>query len=202
MKSYLAALLILCLCPFAFAQDDAGSFLRFESEYESAVATGNTDGLAPLIASDFTGVGVSNERIQGVSGLKQYWATIRGVIGHGGTIKTKVTFEASDITGDIAISRGKSDTAVTTKAGKVINYESQWTAVSKKQDGVWKLSRLHESIDPFNNEVDVALSRYKAMKYGSISGVLALIIGAVSACVVMRNFVGTDRTRMLPPRKA
>lgn len=181
MKAILSAATILLLCSSAIAQqdhaDERAILLQLKDQYEKAVSEGNADLVASHIAESFTGVMTTNESVTGLAGLKDYWKRIQELIGSGGTVSTKIAYEPTLFAGDLALSHGTSTNQVKTSAGKTYQYNTHWTAISRKSGQEWKLLRIHDSMDPINNEFVEAFSSYRALKYSAISGVLALVLG-------------------------
>jgi len=191
MKLYFPLALSLLFAAAVFAQEDHPedrTILRnLKDTYEKAVNEANAELIAPYIADDFSGVVATNVQVSGLTGLKDYWKQIQDLLGPGGKVKTSVSFEPSLISGDFAVSHGTSDNTATTSAGQTYHYTTYWTALSRKTGNDWKLVRIHDSIDPINNEFVNSFSQLRAVKYAAISGVAALIAGVVIGRITKRT---------------
>ena len=119
--------------------------------YEDAIQKNDILSLAPYISEQFTGTMLTGEDINGIDGLTGYNSKIRDLIGEGATYQLLVEYEPGWLFGDTALAHGITKEIVVTSKNNRFEYQSHWTALVRNENGVWKLFRLHVSIDPVNN---------------------------------------------------
>jgi len=177
---FLVGLLMLCVnSSFASANEesDRAALREIKKAYETAVNEGKPSDLAPYLSESVTAVMVTDEEVTGLAGLEAYWRKIQDLIGKGGTYKVQVQVDKTDLFGDLAISRGTTTELVHLASGKDFHYSARWTTVCRRENGAWKLLRMHSSMDPIQNEF------VKASKSAGqwIWGGTGLAIGAIGA---------------------
>ena len=181
MKTLLT-LLTLCL-PLLVMADDRQALRDLRAVYEEAAATGDIETLRPHLAEDFTAVMITAHEIQGFDGVLDYWKLVEDFIGEGGSYQLSIDPDETIFEGDIAIAKGRASEQVTMKGGRLIEFTSLWTAVLRKEDGVWKLVRVQGSIDPVSNPIIDYLNRAKLWIHGGIG----LVIGLIAGCLLWRR---------------
>jgi ketosteroid isomerase-like protein len=183
-------LIALAALPLA-AQDtgreqDHDALRRLRAVYEDAVNNNDLSKVKPLLAEGFTGVMISGEELKSYEDLVAFWSKIRGMLGAGGKYRVKVVTDQTDFFGDLGISRGYTEEQFVTAGGKEYNVQARWTAVTRKQNGEWKLFRVQGSIDPIDNPaVEMVVSRTKLMF--AAAGMAAGLLLAVLASVLLRR---------------
>ena len=120
--------------------------------YEQAANEGKPEVLKPYLDPDFSGVMVTGDDVDSFASLQDYWAKIQKLIGSGGKYHVKVNVATRSIlSGNLAVAHGTTTDDVTTSSGKEYHFEGRWTAVCRKQNGQWKVLRVHGSMDPIFN---------------------------------------------------
>jgi ketosteroid isomerase-like protein len=147
---------------------DRVTLRNIKSAYEEALNSDNVNKLAALLDPNFSGVVVTGEEIKGLEGLQRYWGKIKELIGPGGTYHVKVNAERADteFLGDVAVSHGTTDETVRTDKGRNFEFNSLWTAVCRKQNGEWKVVRIHAAMNPVNNAFTSTFMRVAKLAYG------------------------------------
>jgi len=176
--------LFLCLPRSARADDesDRAALRLIRTNYMAAINTGDLSKIAQHLSKDVTGVMVTGEAVAGFEGLQAYWKKIQDLIGPGGSYHVTVNVDKTDLSGDFAVSHGATEDIVRLGNGKELRFNSFWTAVCRKEAGVWKVLRMEATMDPVNN-VFVSLQ----VRKGELTyGVGGLILGAVVVLAFVR----------------
>lgn len=180
-------ILSLALCLSVFANEEDKKALReLRMLYETSVAAGNLEALKPHLAADFTAVMITAEEVEGFDGILEYWGKVQEFIGEGGTYEVSIDPDDSIFEGNVAIAKGKALEKVKLKNGKNLEFTSLWTAVARKEDGTWKLVRIHAAIDPVANPIIAFLNRAKMW----IQGGVGLVVGMVAGLLICRRMRG------------
>ena len=160
-------------------EDPAHDALRqIKATYETAIRTGDLSPLRPLFATETTAIMLLGHEVKSFAELEQHWKYVRGLIGPGGSYTTTLKPEPSLIFGDVALSRGTSDEVVKTGTGKEFAFTSQWTAVSRRVNGEWKVLRLHGSMDPVTNVFTTTFLQQARLSYGGGGLLVGALLGA------------------------
>lgn len=195
MRATLQLVLTLLLIGFggavAYAQESGGTgaalspaeeaewvkIRELKKIYEDALQNNKLDSLAPYISESFTGTVLSGEQIVGLAGLKSYNQKTRELIGEGATYTLKVVHQPGWMSGDVAVAYGSTEETVVTSKNNRFEYPASWSAVLRKEGGVWKLVRLHISLDPVRNPFAdfFAWKKYQLYLVGAL--VVGLLLG-------------------------
>jgi ketosteroid isomerase-like protein len=162
---------------------DHEALRRLKSGYEQAIRENRVDALRPYLHADFHGVMVTGRAVDSFEDLQKYWRDIKDLIGEGGTYTTTVNPELSEILGDVALARGTTDDVVVTNDRHEFRFRSLWTAVLQKQDGQWKIRRVHGSIDPVDNPFVREFMRRAIVRTAGIGTVAGLVLGLLVGLV-------------------
>ena len=176
----LLILLVSLPSSVSLAQDNADrqALRALKPVYEQAMREGNPALLKPHLDPEFTGVMVTGESVTGYDGVEKYWQYIWDLMGEGGQYTVTVTEDGPALfAGDLAIASGTTEDNVVTSVGKEFHFTSRWTAIMRKQDGKWKILRIHASMNPISNEFIAAQVTTVMMITGSIAAVVSLILG-------------------------
>ena len=182
----LIAFLLLAL-PLAATEEDKTALRALRAVYEEAVATRNLDLLKPHLADDFSAVMITAHEIEGFTGILDYWKRVEEFLGKDGTYQVAIDPDDSLFQGDMAIAKGRALEKVT-RGGTSFEMTSHWTAVARKENGTWKLVRIHATIDPIDNPILHALQGAQKWTFA----IAALVIGTLTGFLAAR----------LPRRKA
>ena len=184
------ALVLLVLFAFPLMADeeaDHEALRQLRALYEKAVNEDKLDLLRPHVATPLYGVMITSKRVSSVDDMKQYWAAMKKLMGPGSTYQVKVEPERSVFMGDFALARGTTADVVTTGNGKTYRFGTNWTAVLRRDNGVWKLVQVQGSMDPVNNEFVRTFMRDAMMKSAGAAGVLGLLIGVFAGYLFARR---------------
>lgn len=161
-------------------ETDRTALRQIRTNYVEAVNTGDLSKIKNDLSAAVTGVMVTGEPVTGFDGLENYWEKIQNLIGPGGAYHVAVNVDQTDLIGDVAVSHGTTAETVRLAGGKELNFTAQWTAVCRKEDGVWKVFRMQATLNPVDN-VFVSLQLKKAkLIYGGI-GLIAGVLLALAA---------------------
>ena len=165
--------------PAASADEEADhqALRQLKAAWERSVNDDNLDLIAPHLGTPFHGVMITSRPVTSLQDMKEYWAAMKELMGPGGTYRTTIEPERSIILGDFALARGKTADVVTTDAGRVYQFGTNWTAVLQRQNGAWKILQVQGSMDPVGNEFVRTFMRDALLKYGALIGLVALAIG-------------------------
>ena len=187
------ACVLLCVSNSSARADDESdrAALRLiRTNYMEAVNSGDPSKIAPHLGKDVTGVMVTGEEVKGFDGLVAYWKKIQDLIGPGGSYHVNVNVDKTDLFGDVAVSRGKTDDVVRLGSGKELKFNSLWTAVCHKEDGAWKVMRMEAAMDPVDN-VFIALRLQKTRLGAGAVGFVAGLVLAFAICLLKRRSAPT-----------
>lgn len=184
----LSLLLLLSVCAVADEEQDRAALDRIRVAYEEAINNGDMSKFQPYLAKDFSGVMVTGESVQSYSDLVGYWKKIQSLLGPGGSIRTKVIVDRTDLFGDIALSRGATDETIHAGiTGRDYLVHQSWTAVLRRESGEWKVVRIHGSMDPITNvfvAVDVKIAK---IAFGTGGLIVGFLLGLVMMMIVHRK---------------
>jgi ketosteroid isomerase-like protein len=188
---FAACLLCLVTCfgnPSARADDesDRAALRVIRTNYMEAVSSGDPSKIAPHLSKDVTGVMVTGEEVKGLDGLVAYWKKIQALLGPGGSYHVDVNVDQTDLFGEVAVSRGKTDDVVRLGSGKELHFNSLWTAVCHKENGAWKVVRMEAAMDPVDN-VFIAVRLQSTRLVSGAVGLVAGFIVALLICLLRRR---------------
>jgi ketosteroid isomerase-like protein len=166
---------------------DRAELRKLRALYEEVVKSDDLTKLMPYLPPRFTAVTPTGEQVKGPNELQEYFKKIWGMIGRGGTYQVKVNLGSTDLYNDIAVSYGTTDEFIKTAEGTEYQFPMLWTAVSRKQNGAWKVIRMHGSIDPLTNVfVTTQLNALKWI-YGVGGLTVGLIVGILTRFIRFRR---------------
>lgn len=168
-------------------QADREALRQLKSIYEQAIHENRVDALRPHLHADFHGVMVTGRAVNSFDDLQKYWRDIRDLIGEGGTYTTTLNPEVSDIVGDITLARGTTDDVVVTSDRKEFQFNTLWTAVLQKQDGQWKIRRVHGSMDPVDNPFVREFMRQAVVRTAAMAAIAGVVLGLLFGLVWRRR---------------
>ncbi len=150
---------------------------QIKNIYEEVATSGKVEILEPYISKDFTAATLTGEELVGFSGLAAFNTKIREMLGAGATHQMKIEYAPGAMFGDLAIAHGSTQEEVVTSKNNRFNYKSLWSAVLRRENGAWKLLRVHQSIDPVTNEFVKTFETRKVTLYGGIAATVGILIG-------------------------
>lgn len=187
-----AAFGILCVFASTAVADneaDYSALRMIRTNYMEAVNSGDLSKIAPFLSKDVTGVMVTGDEVKGFGELESYWKKIQDLIGPGGSYHQKVNADKTDLYDGVAVSRGTTEDLVRLGSGKELRFNSYWTAVCRKEDGVWKVLRMEATMNPVDN-VFVSMNLQKTKVLYGLGGIVA---GTILVLIV--RFSLSSRTR-------
>jgi len=170
-------------CSAAMAADDADrsadhdALRKLRATYEDAVNSNDLAKLKPLLADGFTGVMISGDEIKSFEDLQAFWKKTWERLGSGGRYHVKLITDQTDFAGDLGISRGYTEELFHTAAGKDYTVQARWTAVTRKQNGEWKVFRVQGSVNPLDNAGITDMLKQAKTLFGAIGAAVGLAIG-------------------------
>ena len=175
------ASLLVATFQVAYADDESErtELRKIKAAYEEAVNTSHPEKIAPYLATNVTGVMVTGEEVKSFDGLEAYWKKIQNLIGPGGTYHVQVNVDTTEFYDGIALSRGNTEDVVRLGNGKEFSFSSHWTSVCHKENGAWKVLRIHAAMDPVNNTFVTTQLRTTRLLFGAgglISGFLIALV--------------------------
>lgn len=171
------------LCEAQPDQEEAehAALREFKPLFEKAASENQLDLLKPILHEPFSVVTYTDREFTDFEAFKARWQKTRDEIVGNGSYQVTLLPERSAIFGDIAIARGDSKNILVTKNNNRYEFSSHWTAVFRKQDGQWKVVRVHSSLDPFGNPMVVGEVKRKMLQSGIAAAVGGLLVGFVVA---------------------
>lgn len=163
-------------------EKDKEALRHLRGVYEQAIVTRNLSELKACLADDFSGVMITADEIHGFEGVQDYWQKVEGYLGKDGNYRVTLEPEETIFEGDLAIAKGHAHEHVE-RHGRPFDFTSQWTAVARKRDGVWKLVRIQGTIDPLYNPLGASLNRFKNL----IAAAGALVVGGFFGWLIGRR---------------
>ena len=165
------------------------AILRVGSE---ALNSGEFDGLGRLLHQDFVVVTVDNRKFTTIEGFRDYWSSL--LKGDQRSIDRIVVRPVADelthfLRDDVGLVQGVSNDTYHFRDRDVREMTTLWTAVVAREDGVWKLVRLHLSANVLDNPV------IEALKAGLLRALVGASIGCLLLGLVIGFFVGRRRRR-------
>ena len=180
----------LLLFPRAVQADEAAdhaALREMKTRYEDALNRGDLSPLRGLPASGFSGVLLLGEEVHGYEELVSKWQRLQKLIGKGGEYHVKINPQLSDLYGDLAVSHGTNEEYVRTSDGREYRFPSSWTVVSHRENGQWKVVRLHASMAPVENVFVEAKLKAARFIYGLAGTLNGLIIGFLVSVLLFRR---------------
>jgi ketosteroid isomerase-like protein len=185
-------LFFMAICPLLKADDASGTEADHEAlrglkaVFEKAVNENNLELLRPHLHEPFSFVTLTRKEFTEFETFKTQWQSTREKMLDGGTYVIKLDPDRSEIFGDMAITKGRSENVMVTGGGDKYEFTENWTAVCRKINGEWKIVRAHSSIDPFYNPI--VLSQFKKMS-------IQIGLGALAVGLIIGIFVKTMLSR-------
>ena len=165
---------------------------EFKSLFEKAASENELDLLKPMLHEPFSVVTYTDREFTDFEAFKDRWQKTRDEIVGNGSYKVTLLPERSEIYGDMAVARGDSENVLVTAAGNEYRFTSHWTAVFRKQDGQWKVVRVHSSLDPFGNPMVVGEVKRKMLQAGGAAAIGGLLVGGIVAFLLARRRRGSQ----------
>jgi ketosteroid isomerase-like protein len=183
----IATLLVFSSALWADEEADRSALRKISSTYEDALNSNDLAKLKPVLADGFTGVMISGDEIKSFEDLQAFWKKIWDLVGAGGTYHVKVVTDQTDFFGDVAVSRGYSEEVFHTAAGKEFAFRPRWTAITRRQNGEWKIYRVQGGINPMDNPIVTEIVGRARTTVGAIGLVAGLVLGFLAGGFLSRK---------------
>ena len=115
-----------------------------------------------------------------------FWKRFKNLIGERGTYQVKVITDETDFFGDVGVSRGHTEELIHTAGGKDYQIQARWTAVTRKENGQWKIFRVQGSVNPIANPAINELVGKTRLMFGA-SGAAAGLVLTLFGCLLWRK---------------
>jgi len=156
---------------------DHNALRKIRATYEDALNTRDLEPIRPLLADGFSGVVVSGEEVRTFEDVEKFLKGVWDLIGEGGCHHVNVVADHTDLFGDVAVARGYNEETFRTAAGKDYAFQAPWTVVALRQDGEWKIFRIHTGLNPMDNVIITEIVRRTKVSYGAIALGVGLGLG-------------------------
>lgn len=188
-RSLFAVAILVVFSSVLLADEDAdrNALRKLSSTYEDALNNKDLGKIKPALADGFTGVMISGEEIKSFEDLQAFWKRIWGLVGAGGSYHVKVVTEQTDFFGDVGVSRGYTEEVFHTAAGKEFAFRPRWTAITKRQNGEWKIYRVEGTLNPMDNAVIRVIVRRARITFGASGLVAGLVLGLLVGALWSRK---------------
>ncbi len=184
MKSFFVVLTFAALSFTAFSQtpsnehaDDRDALRALAHRYEEAINQGDLTVLSNSVAPNASAVFMTSDEFIGIQSMQAFLDEVKKMMGKGSRYTIKLAPDTTDFFGDFALAKGTCDEIATLGSGQTFSYKTHWTAVLRKENGEWKATRLHVSLNPFENPFITAKISVRTWITGGIAGILGLVIG-------------------------
>ena len=151
-------------------EEDHAALIALRETFTVAINQRDFESLRPLVSDQLTFISISNEKVSGLDGLAEYWNEL---FEGDQSILTSITVsptadERTVFFGDsIGVTQGTSnDTFEFRKAGRR-ELTTRWTAVVEKNQGQWRVARVHMSANVLDNPVIDASNALSTLKMGA-----------------------------------
>jgi ketosteroid isomerase-like protein len=156
---------------------DHAALRQFKTLFEKAVNENQLELMRPHLDQPFSVVTYTDREFTDFDAFKARWQKTREELLEGGRYTLTLDPDRSQIFGDIAVAHGNSDNVLVTGGGQEHHFSSHWTVVFRKVDGQWKITRAHNSLNPFDNPMLRAGVRKIVIRFAVGAFVLGLILG-------------------------
>jgi ketosteroid isomerase-like protein len=170
---------------------DHAALRQFKTLFEKAVNENQLELMRPYLDQPFSVITYKDREFSDFDAFKARWQLTRQELLGGGRYTMKLEPDRSQIFGDIAIAHGNSDNLLVTGSGDEHHFSSHWTVVFRKVDRQWKITRAHNSLNPFDNPMLRAGVRKIVIRYVGGALVLGLILGWLIHALWSRRRFGT-----------
>jgi uncharacterized protein (TIGR02246 family) len=156
---------------------DHNALRKIGATYEDALNSRDPDKIKPLLADGFTGVVVSGDEVRTFEDLQAFLKRVWDQTGEGGRHHVKVVADHTDLFGDLAVARGHIEESFHTSAGQDFAFQARWTVVARRQDGEWKIFRVHAGLNPMDNVIITEIVRRTKVFYGLAALGVGVVLG-------------------------
>lgn len=169
--------------------DDHEALRNILKKGAEALNTRNFDAISPLLHKQFTVVTVDNRKLTTLQDFRNYW---NGLFSGDKPLLKKIEAKpiADDLTHfldeNVGVVHGTSDDVYHFQDGDVRTMKTRWTAVVAKEDGAWKLVKLHSSVNLLDNPLLEAATN-AAKRVAMIGAGIGILIGGLAGFLIGRR---------------
>lgn len=151
------------------------SLREIQQLFEQAVQHNTIEEIREHTDDEFSFVSFTDQSFSNFDAFLKQWNLSRASMIGNGSFTTNLNPETSLFEGNIAICKGNARNKMINNEGKIFEYNSHWTVVFKQTNGVWKILRAHNSLDPFTNPMLLSHVKGRVIK----ASILALLLGGL-----------------------
>jgi ketosteroid isomerase-like protein len=156
---------------------DHDALRKIRSTYEDALNNRDLEKIKPLLADGFSGVVLSGDEVRTFEDIQAFMNKVWEMTGEGGRHHVNVVADHTDLFGDLAVGRGHNEESFHTPDGKDYAFQAPWTVVARRQNGEWKIFRVHTGLNPMDNVIVTEIVRRTKVFYGLTALGLGLALG-------------------------
>lgn len=195
MRNWIAALYCLMfllnpLASYAYGTENDHDALReLMTKCTTAMNESNFEQLRPYLDEQFSIITIDNSKFDSLDKFTAYWEKI---FNGDKAILTKLTIkpEADDktyfVSDDAGVVQGTAEETYHFTDGDVRSMKSRWTALVHKENGQWKLMKIHFSGNILDNPVLDAL-KAQTFKVAMIGAAVGIVLGMILMTFMRRK---------------
>ena len=164
--------------------EDREALRAIQQVFQKAVENNTIGDVREHAHEDFSYVSFTDKSFESFDAFEKQWKISRAEMIGNGSFISELNPETSLFFDDIAVCMGNASSQMVDKDGQYFEYNSNWTVVFKRSDGVWKALRAHNSLDPFANPMMMSRVKKMILKYSA----MAFLVGGV-ACALATYFL-------------
>ena len=172
--------------------EDHAALIALRETFTEAINQRDFEAMKPLVTDDLTFISISNEKVSGIDGLSEYWANL--FEGENSILKRITVAPSADALteffGDsIGVAQGTSNDKFEFRKVGPRELTSRWTALVVKDQGQWKVARVHMSANVLDNPVLDASNTVGNLKLAA-----GAFVGFVLGALLMRRRRSSDKS--------
>jgi ketosteroid isomerase-like protein len=165
---------------------DRAALRELGDRYAQAINEGDLRLLGPFVTPTASAVFATNDEVQGIEAMQQYFDSIKARLGQGSSYTVVLKPDRSEFFGDIALAHGSSDETARLGSGRQYHFATHWTAILRKDGAAWKAHRLHVSMDPLDNPAIAARLQIRTWTVVAIAALAVAVAFAAGRATVRR----------------
>jgi len=167
-------------------EQDRESLRAIQQVFQKAVANNTIGDMREHIDADFSFVSFTDKSFENFDDFEKQWNITRAEMIGNGKFSTELNPEPTVFIGDIAVCKGNASNHMVDKQGKSFEYSANWTVVFKQVEGVWKVLRAHNSLDPFANPMLKNRVKSLIIKFCAVAFILGGIACSLATYLLTR----------------
>lgn len=155
--------------------------------YESAVSSGSLEEIKPLLSKGFSAVTLLGDEVSSVEQLKASNDRMLERLGGLGSYHVEVVPDlVQQISPELVLLSGVTNDRLVSSVGNTFEFRTTWTAFGIKEDGAWKLRRVHTAVmHPFDNSFVHFIAKGAKITYGVLAGLLGVLLGGTLTALLI-----------------